>query len=82
MRQLETLLSLAHQREHPEWTVSAAGDDGEPVGRVYRVRKSTSRGGSPAAWPSTAASRSPTNPTPHDVRATNWPPSPERITNQ
>ena len=26
--------------EHPEWTVCAAGDDREPVGRVYRVRKS------------------------------------------
>jgi hypothetical protein len=26
--------------EHPEWVVCAADDDGEPVGRVYRVRKS------------------------------------------
>ena len=26
--------------EHPEWTVCAADDDRESVGRVYRVRKS------------------------------------------
>ena len=26
--------------EHPEWVVCAADNDGEPVGRVYRVRKS------------------------------------------
>ena len=26
--------------EHPEWVVCAADDDREPVGRVYRVRKS------------------------------------------
>ena len=26
--------------EHPEWAVCAADDDREPVGRVYRVRKS------------------------------------------
>jgi hypothetical protein len=26
--------------EHPEWTVSTAGDDREPVSRIYRVRKS------------------------------------------
>ena len=26
--------------EHPEWIVCAADDDREPVGRVYRVRKS------------------------------------------
>jgi len=26
--------------EHPEWTVCAADADREPVGRVYRVRKS------------------------------------------
>jgi len=26
--------------EHPEWVVCAADDEGEPVGRVYRVRKS------------------------------------------
>ena len=26
--------------EHPEWVVCAADDDRDPVGRVYRVRKS------------------------------------------
>ena len=26
--------------EHPEWVVCATDDDREPVGRVYRVRKS------------------------------------------
>jgi hypothetical protein len=26
--------------EHPEWTVCAADAEGEPVGRVYHVRKS------------------------------------------
>ena len=26
--------------EHPEWIVCAADAEGEPVGRVYRVRKS------------------------------------------
>jgi len=26
--------------EHPEWVVCAADAEGEPVGRVYRVRKS------------------------------------------
>jgi len=26
--------------EHPEWVVCAADNDREPVGRVYRVRKS------------------------------------------
>ena len=26
--------------EHPEWVVCAADNEGEPVGRVYRVRKS------------------------------------------
>ena len=26
--------------EHPEWVVCAADAEGEPIGRVYRVRKS------------------------------------------
>ena len=26
--------------EHPEWAVCAADAEGDPVGRVYRVRKS------------------------------------------
>jgi len=26
--------------EHPEWVVCAADAEGEPVGRIYRVRKS------------------------------------------